>query len=223
MQPRTPVSALAMALAVAFAATELGVDAARAQGATVWKIVTQRDQLTDRVSRIAMTLPKSEPRQEGKSVTTALIISCGSPFPNGPTHPQLTILFTPLQHMFHAAAVATRYRFDEGPIRDYKLQIPGKNGSYAVMLPKMSDQDLVAARRLRAEVYLPHTTNVLLDFNVVGAADAVKAIACQLRARPGKQSRPTPSDRPAAPGRAAGAPRPRARKRARWQGKSRRR
>jgi hypothetical protein len=183
VQPRTPVSALAVALAVAFAATGLGVDAARAQGATVWKIVTQRDQLTDRVSRIAMTLPKSEPRQEGKSVTTALIISCGSPFPNGPTHPQLTILFTPLQHMFHAAAVATRYRFDEGPIRDYKLQIPGKNGSYAVMLPKMSDQDpvadLVAARRLRAEVYLPHTTNVLLDFNVVGAADAVKAIACQ--------------------------------------------
>ena len=66
---------------------------------------------------------------------------------------------------------------------NYKLQIPGKNGSYAVMLPKMSDQDpvadLMAARRLRAEVYLPHTTNVLLDFNVVGAADAVKAIACQ--------------------------------------------
>jgi hypothetical protein len=93
------------------------------------------------------------------------------------------ILFTPLQHMFHAVAVATRYRFDEGPIRDYKLQIPGKNGSYAVMLPKMSDQDsvadLVAARRLRAEVYLPHSTNVLLDFNVVGAADAVRAIACQ--------------------------------------------
>jgi hypothetical protein len=55
-----------MALAVAFAATGLGVDAARAQGATVWKIVTQRDQLTDRVSRIAMTLPKSEPRQDGK-------------------------------------------------------------------------------------------------------------------------------------------------------------
>jgi hypothetical protein len=51
------------------------------------------------------------------------------------------------------------------------------------MLPKMSDQDsvadLVAARRLRAEVYLPHSTNVLLDFNVVGAADAVRAIACQ--------------------------------------------
>ena len=79
-----------------------------------------------------------------------MIISCGSPFLNGPTHPQLTILFTPLQHMSHAAAIATRYRFDEGPIRDYKLQIPGKNGSYAVMLPKMSDQDpvadLVAAR-----------------------------------------------------------------------------
>jgi hypothetical protein len=37
----------------------------------------------------------------------------------------------------------------------------------------------MAARQLRAEVYLPHTTNVLLDFNVVGAADAVKAIACQ--------------------------------------------
>lgn len=105
------------------------------------EITTQHDQLADRVSRIALTLPKTEPLQDGKSVTTALIISCGGPFPNGATHPLLTILFTPLEHMFHVDAVTTRYRFDEGPIREYKLAISGRNKSYAVQLPKFADQD----------------------------------------------------------------------------------
>jgi hypothetical protein len=182
VQPRVP--ALAMAgLAACLAAIGLGVSESHAEGATAWRIFNQHDPLSDRVSRVAGAQPKSEPQQDGKAVTTALFISCGSAFPNGPTHPQLTILFTPLKHMFHVDAVTTRYRFDEGPIRQYSLQIPGRNNSYVVMLPKFSDQDpiadLVAARRLRAEIFLPHTTNILLDFNVVGAADAVKAIACR--------------------------------------------
>lgn len=161
----------------------LGAREARSQGASAWKIATQHDALADRDSRIAVTVPKSDPTQDGKPVTTALIISCGSTNPNGPTHPQLTILFTPLTHMFHVDAVTARYRFDEGPVRQYKLGIHGRNSAYTIELPKLTDQDpitdLLAAKRLRAEVYLPRTTNTLLDFNLSGAAEAVRAIACR--------------------------------------------
>jgi hypothetical protein len=164
------------------ASISLGTHAASAQNPTAWKITTQQDQLADRVSRIALTLPKTGPVQDGRSVTTALIISCGSPLLTGPTHPQLTMLFTPVEHMFHVDAATTRYRFDDGPIREYKLGIPGRNKAYAVQIPKFSDQDpiadLVAAKRLRAQVYLP-PHDQLLDFNVIGAAEAVKAIACR--------------------------------------------
>jgi hypothetical protein len=152
------------------------------QGTTAWKIATERDQLSDRVSRFAVTLPKSAPIQKGKSVTTALIIKCGSAFTNGPAHPELMVLFTSLKRT-HMKTIATRYRFDEGPIRDYKLNMTGRNGAYAIVLPKFSDQDpiadLAAARRMRVDVSLPGAENTVLDFNVAGAADAVHALACQ--------------------------------------------
>ncbi len=37
-----------------------GSDEARAQNATAWKIEAERDKLTERVSRFAVTLPKSD-------------------------------------------------------------------------------------------------------------------------------------------------------------------
>jgi hypothetical protein len=160
----------------------LGTGEASAQGTTAWKIATERDQMSDRLVRFAVTLPKSAPVLDGKSVTTALIIRCGSAFTNGPTHPELMILFTSLTET-RMRTVATRYRFDDGPVRDYKLKITGRHGAHAILLPKFSDQDpiadLMGAKRLRLEVNLRNAENTLLDFNVTGAADFVRAIACQ--------------------------------------------
>ncbi len=175
---------LLLPLLAAFLAAILpGIGPARAQGATAWKIAAERDQLTDRLSHIAVTVPKSDPVQQGKSVTTALIIKCGSAFTTGPTHPQLMILFTSLGEMWHIKTFHTRYRFDDGPVRDYKLKVIGRKGAHAIMLPKFSNEDpaadLVAAKRLRVDVKLPKAENTVLDFNVTGAADAVRAIACQ--------------------------------------------
>jgi len=52
-----------------------------------------------------------------------------------------------------------------------------------MLLPKFGNEDpvvdVVAAKRLRVEIDLPSAGGTLLDFNVIGAADAVKAIACQ--------------------------------------------
>ena len=50
---------------------------ARSEVATSWTIATQKDKLTERVTRFAVTMPKSDPIQQGKSVTIGLIIKCG--------------------------------------------------------------------------------------------------------------------------------------------------
>lgn len=93
------------------------------------------------------------------------------------------ILFTSLPRPKHAKAITTRYRFDEGPVRDYKLKLGGKNGAHALLLPKFAHEDpiadLAAAKRLRVEIDLPGPGATLIDFNVTGAADAVTAVACQ--------------------------------------------
>jgi len=92
-------------------------------------------------------------------------------------------LFTSLPRAKHAKAIATRYRFDDGAVRDYKLKVIRRNGAHAMLLPKFGNEDpvadVVAAKRLRVEIDLPNARTTLLDFNVIGPADAVKAIACQ--------------------------------------------
>jgi hypothetical protein len=95
-----------------------GSGEAPAQTATAWKIEAERDKLTERVSRFALTLPKSDPVMQGKSVTTALIITCTGGAPARPAHAELMILFTSLPRAKHAKAIATRYRFDDGAVRD---------------------------------------------------------------------------------------------------------
>ncbi len=179
-----PISPLALLwVAASLLAVVPGSGEARAQNATAWKIEAERDKLTERVSRFALTLPKSGPVMQGKSVTTALIITCAGGAPARPTHPELMILFTSLPRAKHAKAIATRYRFDDGTVRDYKLKVIGRNGAHAMLLPKFGNEDpvadVVAAKPLRVEIDLPSARGTLLDFNVTGAADAVKAIACQ--------------------------------------------
>jgi len=157
---------------------------ARSEPASPWKVMNaQRDPLTDQTARYAKTTPKSDPIQNGKPVTTALIIKCGTIYVSGPTHPELMILFTSLTGTGHVKNIETRYRFDEGPIRDYKLSSGGKAGARAILLPKLSNQDpiadLIAAKRLRVEVNLPHAGMTLLDFNVANASEAIQAISCK--------------------------------------------
>ncbi len=48
-------------VAASLLAVVAGSGEARAQTATAWKIEAERDKLTERVSRFALTLPKSEP------------------------------------------------------------------------------------------------------------------------------------------------------------------
>ncbi len=181
-------SKLLLPLALLWVAASLiaiapGFGEARAQGATTWKIASERDQLSDRVSRFAVAMPKSDPVMQGKSVTTALIIKCAGVAQTPRAHPELMILFTSLPQTKHTKALATRYRFDDGAVRDYTLKLSGRNGAHAMLLPKFSNEDpvadVVAAKRLRVEINLSSTGATLLDFNVTGAADAVKAIACR--------------------------------------------
>ena len=176
------LSRLMLPLLVALhAATALAVGEARSEVAN-WKIVTKKDELTEQELRFAATTPKSNPMQHGKSVTTILTLRCVTIFLNRPTQPELMILFTSLTGMWHVKNFHTRYRFDEGPVRDYKLSVAGRGGAHAIALPKFPNQDpvadLVAAKRLRVEVTLPSGGPTLLDFNVTGAADAVRAISC---------------------------------------------
>ncbi len=186
MLRRTPVSSRAVPfLVAALVAIALGSDAARAQTASPWKISTEKDQLSDQTSRFAVTTPKSSPARQGKSVTAALVIRCVAVFLNKPTEPEIMVVFTSLGWMWHIRSLHIRYRFDEGPVRDYKLKAAGRGAPRAIVLPKFSDQDpvadLVAAKRLRVEAELPGAGTTLLDFDVAGAgaADAVRAIACR--------------------------------------------
>ncbi len=113
-----------------------------------------------------------------------MIIRCAGGAPARPAHPELMILFTSLPRAKHAKAIATRYRFDDGAARDYKLKVIGRNGAHAMLLPKFGKEDpvadMVAAKRLRVEIDFPSAGGTLPDFNVTAAADAVKAVACQI-------------------------------------------
>ena len=64
-----------------------------------------------------------------------------------------------------------------------RRKLSAEIGADAMLLPKFGNEDpvadVVAAKRLRVEIDLPSAGATLLDFNVIGAADAVKAIACQ--------------------------------------------
>jgi hypothetical protein len=165
------------------AAAALLVAHAQAEVPSAWKVIDgQRDPLTEQTARYAVTMPKSSPVQNGKPVTTALIIRCEKVFQNAPARPELVILFTPLTGWWHVKTIETLYRFDEGPVRDYKLDFPGRAGVRVIALPKFTDQDpiadLIAAKRLRVEITLPYSGRTFLDFNVSGANEAVQAVSC---------------------------------------------
>jgi hypothetical protein len=149
-----------------------------------WKITSGgQEALSEQTSRMAITLPKSNPVIDGKSVTTGLVLRCEIN-PSGPPVPQVMVLFTSLTGVGHFKKFQTRYRFDEGPVRSMELKsIIGKNYTRAIVLQNQAapapDVEIVGATRLRIEFDFKSAGVTFLDFNVSGAVEALKAISCQ--------------------------------------------
>lgn len=156
----------------------------RAKVPSNWKITARgREALTEQTSRMAITLLKSNPVIDGKSVTTGLVLQCEIN-PSGPPIPQVMVLFTSLTGVRHFKKFQTRYRFDEGPVRSMELTSNiGKNYARAIVLPNLGAPapgvEIVGATRLRIEFDFKSAGVTFLDFNVSGAAEALKAIACR--------------------------------------------
>jgi len=94
------------------------------------------------------------------------------------------VLFTSLTGAGHFKKFQTRYRFDEGPVRSMELTSSiGKNYARAIVLPNLGAPapgvEIVGAARLRIEFDFKSAGVTFLDFNVSGAAEALKAIACR--------------------------------------------
>jgi len=149
-----------------------------------WKITPGGyEELTDEKSRMAITLPKSTPVIDGKSVTTGLVLRC-EVNPSGPPIPRLTVIFTSLTGVGHFKKFQTRYRFDEGPVRSMELTSNiGKNYARAIVLPNLGAPapgfEIVGATRLRIEFDFKSAGVTFLDFTVTGAPQAMRAIGCQ--------------------------------------------
>jgi hypothetical protein len=138
--------------------------------------------LTDQPTRMAITLPKSTPIIDGKSVTTGLILRCGIN-PDGPPLPQLTVIFTSLTGIGHFQKVNIKYRFDEGPVHGMELKsIIGKNFIRAIVVPNTAvpppGVEIASATRFRIEIDFKSAGVTFLDFNVTGATQALRAIGC---------------------------------------------
>ena len=149
-----------------------------------WKIVNNgRDPLTERTSRVAITLPKPNSTQKGKSGATGLALVCLSSDANGPTDPAVALIFTSLAGVGHYKRFPINYRFDEGSVTSSVATADiGKGGARRILLPTVDMSPVAAiraAQRLRVEVDLRTAGIVFLDFNVAGASAAIEAIACQ--------------------------------------------
>ena len=178
-----------LATTIAITAAVLGFAVAHAEVAS-WKIIDgQKDPLTDKPTRFAVAMAKSTPVFHDQPVTTALGIRCITIFTNKPAEPEVVILFIGLTGLEHVRKVMARYRWDEGPVRDYTLKTAGARGTRMIELPKFTSPtklvesedpiaDLVAAKRFRAEVLFASEGKIALDIDVAGANDAIHALAC---------------------------------------------
>jgi hypothetical protein len=165
-----------------------------------WKIITgQPDPLTGQISRVAGTSPKSNPVLDGKSVTTGLLLRCDTDL-KGLQLPDVIVVFTSLTGVGHFKNFAARYRFDEGPVRDFAANsIIGKNHARIIFLPNVVSLadvgnppknampagvvnpgiEIAGAARLRIEFNFKSAGTTFLDFNVSGATQAISALGCQ--------------------------------------------
>ena len=150
-----------------------------------WKIVDNgRDPLTEKPSRIAIALPKSDSSQNGKSAIIALILLCLYDSAHETTHPAVALVLTSSAGAGRYKKFSIRYRFDEESVRsNVVVSDIGKGEARRILLPVSEYEDpikdIAAAKRFRAEVDLRTKGVVYLDSNVTGAAEAAKAIGCQ--------------------------------------------
>jgi hypothetical protein len=164
-------------------------------------MVSPPEALTGQVRRSVMTFAKVTPVIDGKAVPTALIMQCSTDS-EGKTVPipQLVVALTSLTGIGHFKKLSARYRFDEGPVRDFQAEsITGKNHGRAIALPRPPDLsnipekyrlpelknlvdpgvEIAGAARLRAEFNFMSAGVTFLDFNVSGATQAINALGCQ--------------------------------------------
>lgn len=183
ISPRIIIIAAAAALAAA---------AAHAEVATPWKIMTgQKDPLTDKSSRYAIDRPKSNPIFHGQAAQGALLLRCVTLIPGKPAQPELIIVFTGLTGIGRVTNTAVRYRWDDGPVHGSTSKSAIGSGARAIRLPRFISPmkgvksedpiaDMIAAKRLRAEVQFASAEMIFLDFNVAGAGDTIGALGCPL-------------------------------------------
>ncbi len=144
-----------------------------------------------------MTLPKTMPVIDGKTVTTGLILRC-SRTATGSALRQLVFIFTSLTGVGHFKNFSARYRFDEGPVRNVDLSREiGKNHARAIVLPNPNAEtapllakllhdlppdpgvEMAGATRLRIEFNFRSAGIAFLDFDVSGSTQAMRAVGCQ--------------------------------------------
>jgi hypothetical protein len=162
-----------------------------------WKIIANGPEaLTEEKSRTVMTLLKTMPVIDRKTVTTGLILRC-SRTATGSALPQLVFIFTSLTGVEHFKNFSARYHFDEGPVHiDLSSEI-GKNHARGIALsnpnaetspmlakllhdlPPDPGVEIAGATRLRMEFNFRSAGIAFLDFDVSGSTQAMRAVGCQ--------------------------------------------
>jgi hypothetical protein len=128
---------------------------------------------------MAITLPKSTPVIDGKSVTTGLRSRSGWTAASA-TYGDFHVAYG----IGHFQKVKIQYRFDDGPVRGMELKsIIGKDFIRAIVVPSTAvpppGVEIVTATRFRIEIDFKSAGVTFLDFNVTGATQALRAIGCQ--------------------------------------------
>jgi len=149
-----------------------------------WNIISgSPNALTEQTSPMAITLAKTNPVIDGKSVATGLVMLCQTD-PSEPPMPLIMVTFTSLKGVGHFKKFQTRYRFDEGPVHSMELKSTvGKNYARSIVLPNVGAPipgvEIAGATRFRVEFDFKSAGVASLDFNVGGASQAMRAIGCQ--------------------------------------------
>jgi hypothetical protein len=145
-----------------------------------WKLVSGgRDPLTDRVSRYVITLPKTSSTVNNNSAAAELAIECWIAATGEIQPPSFWIRFTSLSGAVRRyKKLYLQYRADDGPVhgdeRPVGLLKNGDRELYVDDVTKIGD-----AKRLRIEVEFHSAGTAFFDFNISGATEAAKSVACR--------------------------------------------
>ena len=153
--------------------------AASMPAAAAWKEYVWTDRLTNEKHLYMTSVGRGSIRQFGHSVTSQLMIVC--------SHSEVTLAG---QSDFHSAVldfsemvaigdVQVRYRFDNGPVTNITLDFFPRGKSLQLMMGFLDDlADLRASSKFRVEVSLPWAGDPVIEFDTVGAAEAIDRVPC---------------------------------------------